>query len=97
MHLPRAAPRDGRAVEFRVVFLQRRFAPVKGGLTWAGARPDPDDSSDESLWQSYCPSASPPAICWTRSTIRRRSLGSGMRMKALVSDKPSEVARKSDT
>ncbi len=41
MHLPRAAPRDGRAVEFRVVFLQRRFAPVKGGLMWASAQPNP--------------------------------------------------------
>ncbi len=45
----------------------------------------------------YRPSVSSPAICWTRSTMRRRSLASGMRMKALVSDKPSEVARKSDT
>ena len=37
------------------------------------------------------------AICSTRSTIRRRNFESEMRMKALVSAKPSEVARKSET
>ena len=40
---------------------------------------------------------SSPAICSTRSTIRRRSLASLMPMKALVSARPSEVARKSET
>ena len=40
---------------------------------------------------------SSPAICWTRSTIRRRSLASLRRMKALVSARPSDVERKSET
>jgi hypothetical protein len=39
----------------------------------------------------------PLTICSTRSTMRRRSLVSSMRMNALVSARPSEVARKSDT
>jgi len=38
-----------------------------------------------------------PAISATRSTMRRLSLGSLIRMKAFVSKSPSGVARKSDT
>ena len=45
----------------------------------------------------YDPSQSMPAICSTRSTMRRRSLLLLMRINALVSDRPSEVARKSAT
>src|SRR5450759_432085 len=37
------------------------------------------------------------AICSTSSTMLRRSLASGMRVKARVSARPSEVARKSET
>ena len=37
------------------------------------------------------------AISSTKSTMRRLSLGSLMRVKALVSESPSEVARKSET
>src|SRR6202011_393175 len=37
------------------------------------------------------------AICSTRSTMERRILASVMRVKARVSAKPSEVARKSET
>ena len=42
-------------------------------------------------------SSSSPTISSTRSTMRRLSLGSLIRMKALVRESPSEVARKSDT
>ncbi len=40
---------------------------------------------------------STPAICSTKSTMRRRSLLFLMRMNALVSESPSDVARKSAT
>jgi hypothetical protein len=43
------------------------------------------------------PLYSPPAIPLTRSTIRRRSSDSLMRMNDLVSASPSRVARNSDT
>src|SRR5262249_37669607 len=46
---------------------------------------------------SSAQSSSSPAISSTRSTMRRRSFGSLIRMKALVSESPSEVARKSET
>ena len=44
-----------------------------------------------------CFQSSSSAICSTRSTMRLRNLLFLMRMKDLVSDSPSEVARKSAT
>jgi hypothetical protein len=48
-------------------------------------------------WPAAVCQSSVPAICLTSVTMQRRSVGSLIRMNALVRASPSEVARKSDT
>src|ERR1700686_3991186 len=50
-----------------------------------------------SRWPVAVCQSSVPAICLTSTTIERRSVGSLIRMNALVRASPSEVERKSDT
>jgi hypothetical protein len=59
MHLPSPtsvpAPRDGRVVEFRLVFLQRPQRAVKRGLTWASAQIDPPTVVSKAIYGDLLP------------------------------------------
>jgi hypothetical protein len=74
---------------------RRRRPPVTVSFMRSGGVPRLAPVRTPSVAPRSCYSS--PAISSTRSTMRRRNLGSLMRINALVSASPSVVARKSDT